>query len=88
MCECLRTRQEDVDEEVRTATAFEEHSKRWEQDGEDDFNDVAKIGISFNCIWLKVCLSPPASTSARIGCACDGMSGSSLPSGERHCGWF
>ena len=34
-------RQEDVDEEIGIATAFEEDTKRWENDGEDDLADIA-----------------------------------------------
>ena len=34
-------RQEDVDEEIGIATAFEEDTKRWEDDGENDLADIA-----------------------------------------------
>ena len=34
-------RQENVDEEIGIATAFEEDTKRWEDDGEDDLADIA-----------------------------------------------
>lgn len=34
--------QTDVDEEVSSAAAFEEHSKRREDDGEDDLADITK----------------------------------------------
>ena len=34
-------RQDDVDEQVSAAAALEEDSKRREQDGEDDLDDVA-----------------------------------------------
>ncbi len=34
-------RQDDVDEEVGIATAFEEDTERGEEDGEDDFADIA-----------------------------------------------
>ena len=33
--------QENVDEEVGVATPLKEDTKRWEEDGEDDFADVA-----------------------------------------------
>ena len=33
--------QEDVDEEVGIATALEEDTKRWEDDGENDLADIA-----------------------------------------------
>ncbi len=39
-------RQEDVDEEIGIATALEEYTKRWEDDGE---NDLADIAISPKC---------------------------------------
>jgi len=32
--------QQDVDEEISTTTALEEDTKRWEDDGEDDFADI------------------------------------------------
>lgn len=35
--------QDDVDEEVGIATAFEEDTERREEDGEDDFADVATM---------------------------------------------
>ena len=34
-------RQENVDEEIGIATAFEEDTQRWEDDGENDFADIA-----------------------------------------------
>jgi hypothetical protein len=33
--------QEDVDEEIGTASALEEYTKRWQDDGEDDLADIA-----------------------------------------------
>lgn len=33
--------QQDVDEEVGIATALEEDTKRWEDDGENDLADIA-----------------------------------------------
>lgn len=33
--------QQDVDEQVRVATTLEEDTKRWEEDGKDDLDDVA-----------------------------------------------
>ena len=33
-------REEDVDQQVGATATFEEHSKRWEEDGEDDLNDI------------------------------------------------
>lgn len=33
--------QNNVDEEVGIAASLEEHSERWEDDGEDDLDDVA-----------------------------------------------
>jgi len=33
--------EEDVDQDVSTASALEEYTKRWEDDGEDDLADVA-----------------------------------------------
>ncbi len=44
--------QEDVDEEISIATALEEDTKRWEDDGE---NDLADIAISHKC---QSCFSP------------------------------
>ena len=39
-------RQEDVDEEIGITTAFEEDTKRWEDDGQ---NDLADIALSPKC---------------------------------------
>ena len=36
-----QNREQDVDEQVRAAAAFEEDTERWQDDGEDDFEDVA-----------------------------------------------
>lgn len=36
-------REKDVDQEVGIAATFEENAKRWQEDGEDDFADVAVI---------------------------------------------
>ena len=33
--------QQDVDEEVGIASALEDNTERWEDDGEDDLDDVA-----------------------------------------------
>jgi hypothetical protein len=33
--------EEDVDQEIRAATALEEDAERWEDDGKDDLADVA-----------------------------------------------
>ena len=33
-------REEDVDQQVGATATFEEHSKRWEEDGEDDLDDI------------------------------------------------
>ena len=38
----IRTRQDDVDQQVSTTTALEEDTKRWQQNGEDDLNDITK----------------------------------------------
>ena len=38
--------QEDVDEEIGIATALEENTKRWEDDGE---NDLADITMNTRC---------------------------------------
>ena len=38
--------QEDVDEEISIATALEEDTKRWKDDGE---NDLADIAVSTKC---------------------------------------
>lgn len=40
-------REQDVDEQVRAAATFEEDTERWQDDGEDDFDDVAVHSISF-----------------------------------------
>jgi hypothetical protein len=34
--------EEDVDQDVSTASALEKDTKRWEEDGEDDLADVAE----------------------------------------------
>jgi hypothetical protein len=36
--------EEDVDQEIRAATALEEDTERWEDDGKDDLADVAENG--------------------------------------------
>lgn len=36
-----QNRQQNVDEEVAAAATLEEDTKRWEDDGEDDLEDVA-----------------------------------------------
>ena len=33
--------EEDINEKVGIATSLQEHSERWEEDGEDDLDDVA-----------------------------------------------
>lgn len=38
--------QQDVDKEISTAAALEEDTKRRENDGEDDLDDVAGRGVS------------------------------------------
>lgn len=43
--------QEDVDEEVSAATTLEEDSDGWDEDGEDDFDDVAGEVVSLLCLW-------------------------------------
>ena len=42
----LRTRQENVDEQVGAASALEEDAERWQEDGEDDLDDVAVKAVS------------------------------------------
>ena len=39
----MLTCEEDVDEEISAATTLKEDTERWEEDGEDDFDDVAAI---------------------------------------------
>jgi len=34
--------EEDVNQQIRTATTLEEDTKRWEDDGKDDLADVAE----------------------------------------------
>ena len=34
-------REKDIDQEIRIAAAFEEHTERWQEDGEDDLANVA-----------------------------------------------
>lgn len=36
--------EKDVNEQIRTAAALEEDSQRWQEDGEDDFENIAVIG--------------------------------------------
>ena len=36
-----KNRQQDVDEEIGIAAALQEDTKRWQDDGEDDLDDVA-----------------------------------------------
>ena len=45
--------QEDVDEKVGIATALEEDTKWWKDDGEDDFADVATINITSAMILIN-----------------------------------
>jgi hypothetical protein len=35
--------EQDVDEQVAAATALQEDTKRWQEDSDDDFADVARI---------------------------------------------
>ncbi len=42
-----QNREQNVDEQVCAATTFEEDTKRWEDDGEDDLDDVAVHSVSF-----------------------------------------
>ena len=42
-----KTCQDDVDDQVCAATTFEEDTERWQNDGEDDFDNVAGYTISF-----------------------------------------
>lgn len=35
--------EKDVDQEIGIAATFEEHAKRWQQNGENDFADVAVV---------------------------------------------
>lgn len=46
--------QEDVDEDVCAATTLEEDTERWEDDGEDDFADVAsgECHVDGLCSWF------------------------------------
>jgi hypothetical protein len=41
-----KDRQQDVDEEVCTATTLEEDTDRWEDDGKNDLADVAVMSQS------------------------------------------
>lgn len=46
--------QQDVDEEVSTAAALEEDTKRRKDDGEDDLDDVAEKGVSTRLVCVRV----------------------------------
>jgi hypothetical protein len=55
--------QEDVNEEVGVASSLKEDTKRWEDDGEDDLDDVAKSHRQYNAgrtaCWgmsLQICV--------------------------------
>lgn len=70
--------QQDVDEEVGIATALEENTKRRQDDGEDDFDDVAAIVLAgADFIALR--------HTAAGRCAGERAN---KPSGERHDGDF
>ena len=38
--------EQDVDQQVRAAATFEEYTKRWQDDGEDDLDDIAVHSVS------------------------------------------
>lgn len=40
-----KNRQQDVDQEIRTASTLEEDTKRWQDDGKNDLEDVAVMKI-------------------------------------------
>ena len=44
---------ENVDEEVGIATALEEDTERWEDDGEDDLADVATVKATLTKILMN-----------------------------------
>jgi hypothetical protein len=76
--------QQDVDEEVGTATALKEDTKRREEDGNDDLDDVAAREVS-----TRVDVRVPRSYSRRPGGR--GRDGETTGrrdsrSGERHAG--
>lgn len=48
-------RQENVDEEIGIATALEEDTKGWEDDGENDLADIA-ISHKVSCVLLYLLL--------------------------------
>ena len=58
--------EEDVDQEIRIAAALKEDTKRWEDDGEDDFADIAITiqcqllinSTKHGCCMLKLCARP------------------------------
>jgi len=49
-------REQDVDEEICAATTLEEDSERWEEDGEDDFDDIT-AGERHGCCFCRRFLS-------------------------------
>lgn len=55
--------QEDIDEEVGIATALEEDTKWWKDDGEDDFADVATVNIMLAMILINSASSSKSKTS-------------------------
>jgi len=43
----IRTCKQDVNEEISAAAALEEDTERWQENGEDDFDDIAILAVSF-----------------------------------------
>ena len=62
-----QNRQQDVDEEIGIAAAFEEHAERREEDGEDELDDVASgEGHCCRCLCV-VCVFCKTGMWVRVG---------------------
>ena len=73
-------REEDVYEQVRATTALEEDSKRREEDGEDDFDDITGGSVSAD-IRDAARDRSRRHPRERVSVAREGRR---LPAGERH----
>lgn len=76
--------EQDVNEEVGSASPLEEDTDGRQDDGEDDLDDVAVWGLSSALCGRETqrCRALPPCNRVR----CARRSRDDLPSGERHCG--
>ena len=76
-----QAREHDVDNQVSAAATLEEHTKRWEDDGEDDLDDVAATLVSTGGLNKVALRSRDVEEEVSLALR------SRLPSGERHGCW-